>query len=129
MVTRDVSGGSSGMRDSDPTVLFVDDEPELLDLYEVLYDADFTVLTAESGEQAISMFGGHIDFAFFDRQMPELTGGAAIRRLREEGYETPMGIISAVDPEGDLAVDHDAYFTKPPGREQIRETVTQSLSE
>jgi DNA-binding response OmpR family regulator len=117
------SADGSSPDEAEPTVLFVDDDPQLTALYEAQYSAEFTVVTATSGETALQEFGDHIDFAFFDRRMPDLRGEEVIREVRNEGYETPVGIISAVDAESNLSVDPDVYLTKPPSVEQVTETV------
>lgn len=113
--------------DSEPTVLFVDDETELLNIYELKFSREYTVLTATGGEEALERFDDHIDFAFFDRRMPDLSGDEAIVTLREQGYDTPVGIVSAVDPEQELPVEPEVYFTKPVDTEQIRSTVDQCI--
>ncbi|MEF8783559.1 MAG: response regulator [Haloarculaceae archaeon] len=107
------------------TVLFVDDEPELLEIYELVCGSDYTVLTATGGEEALGAFDSHVDFAFFDRRMPGMSGDEAIQILRDRGYQTPMAIISAVDPGTELPVDHEAYLTKPISKEEILDTITQ----
>lgn len=109
--------------DGPATVLFVDDEPALLDLYEQLFGERYTVLTAESGEQALDLFDGQIDIAFFDRRMPDLSGVETMERLRNDGYETPMVILSGIDPETDPEVEYADYLTKPVDSETVRTTI------
>lgn len=128
MAIQEQSDTSSETQDSDATVLFVDDEPEMLELYDALYGPLYDVRTAPSGEAALAEVGPHIDFVFVDRRMPGMTGDELIQTLREQGYEMPIAILSAVDPDGELSVEYDAYFTKPTDREQIEEAVTQHLS-
>lgn len=111
------------------TVLFVDDESAVLELYELTYGSEHTVLTAASGEKALDIFGEHIDFAFFDRRMPGMSGDEAIRTLRKEGYRTPFGIISAIDPDGTLDIEYEAYHTKPTDKKRIRATIRKHVSE
>lgn len=110
---------------TDRTVLFVDDEPELLDIYEIKYGSEYEVLTAGSGTEALEKFGEHVDIAFFDRRMPRMSGDEAIRALRENGYQTPIGIISAVEPETEIEVEYDVYLTKPIDEDRIRSTIDQ----
>lgn len=111
-----------------PTVLFVDDESQMLEIYERTYGSEFTVLTAEGGEAALRAFGDHVDFAFVDRRMPDVAGDDVVRRLRDRGYETPVGFLSAISPETEPDVDHVAYLTKPPTREQVRKLVDRHVS-
>lgn len=123
MATQELSDPCSDTTVPDKTVLFVDDEPDLLEVYELLCRSEYDVLTASGGEEALQEFGSHVDFAFFDRRMPELSGDELIRTLRNRGYQTPMGIISAVDPEEELSIECDVYLTKPIDGDQISDTV------
>jgi len=116
MATQESSTGTTG---PDTTVLFVDDEPELLELYEVLCGTEHDVLTAESGKEALERFGPHVDIAFLDRRMPGMVGEAVIRELRDRGYGTPIGIVSAVEPETEPGVEHEIYLTKPVDRSEL----------
>jgi CheY-like chemotaxis protein len=83
------------------------------------------VLTAASGEEALDLFGEHIDFAFFDRRMPGMSGDEAIQALRDQSYQTPIGIISAVDPDANLSVNPDVYLNKPVTKEQVQAAINQ----
>lgn len=128
MATQELSGTAPEPGVSDATVLFVDDEPDVLGLYEALCGPLYDVRTATSGEEALSEVGSHIDFVFVDRRMPGMSGDELIQTLREQGYEMPIAILSAVDPDAELTVEHDAYLTKPMDKEQIQQTVAQHLS-
>lgn len=116
------SDGTAGT-EPDTTVLFVDDEPELLEIYEHMYGTRYDIRTASSAADALEQFGPHIDFAFFDRRMPEISGEEVVQTLRDEGYGTPMGFISAVDPSTDPDVEHETYLVKPIDREAIHRTI------
>lgn len=123
MATEERSSDVTDATGSETTVLFVDDEPELLEIYELVCGPEYTVLTATSGEEALGAFGPHVDFAFFDRRMPDMSGDEVIQKLRERGYQTPVAIISAVNPETELPVDHEVYLTKPADREELLATI------
>lgn len=110
------------------TVLFVDDEPEILELYELLCEDECAVVTAESGQAALEQFGDHIDMAFFDRRMPDMTGDEVIGAVRAEGYQTPLGIISAVDQERGPEIDADTYITKPISGGELLDTIDEHTS-
>lgn len=123
MSTQEATTDSTGVTEETPTVLFVDDEPDMLNIYELLCGSEYDVLTAGGGEEALEIFGDHIDFAFFDRRMPNMTGGEVIRTLRERGHQTPVGIISAVDEENDVGTAYAAYLTKPIDKEDVFATI------
>jgi two-component system response regulator AdeR len=111
--------------DEGTTILFVDSDVALLNTYERLCGPGCTVLTARAGESALDQFGDHVDFAFFDRYLPDMSGEEAIRALRERGYETPVGIISASIPEEKLSADHLVYAIKPVTRDELFRIVGQ----
>lgn len=119
---------SSAANAPEMTVLFVDDEQQLLGLYEALFQAQYDVRTAQSGTEALEQFGPHIDYAFVDRRMPGMNGSEVIRTLREKGYTTPIGVVSAVEPETELDAEYDSYLTKPVDRDKIQTTITQYVS-
>lgn len=123
MSTQKAAADPTDTTERKPTVLFVDDDPDMLEIYELLCGSEYDVFTAEGGEEALEVFGDHIDFAFFDRRMPEMTGGETIRTLREQGHQTPVGIISAVDPETDVGTEYTAYLMKPIDKEDVFTTI------
>jgi CheY-like chemotaxis protein len=129
MATRKSPGAASETAQGAPTVLFVDDEPEILEMYELLCRSEYTVLTADSGEAALEQFGDHVDMAFFDRRMPDMSGDELIERIRTDGYETPVGIISAVEPDAGSDVESDTYLTKPITRDELFESIDEHTSE
>jgi DNA-binding response OmpR family regulator len=111
--------------EEDTTILFVDSDVALLDTYERLCGADCTVLTARKGDDALDQFDDTVDFAFFDRYLPDMSGAEAIRSLRERGYQTPVGIVSASIPEEKLSADHLVYAIKPVTRDELFRIVEQ----
>jgi CheY-like chemotaxis protein len=96
MAAKTHSEDSAGTASSNGTVLFVDDEPEILEMYELLCQSEYTVRTAQTGAGALEQFGDQVDIAFFDRRMPDVSGYELIEEIRSEGYKTPLGVISAV---------------------------------
>jgi CheY-like chemotaxis protein len=118
-----VSGDVSRPDATEPTVLFVDDQPDLLEVFELTFASDYDVRTASGGEEALEEFGDHVDIAFLDRRMPGLHGDEVLERLREQGYETPVAVMSAVDPEVEPPAEYAAYLTKPVDSDRIRDLV------
>lgn len=106
-----------------PTVLFVEDERDLLEVYSAVFERDFTVLTAECGRDAVELFGEHIDFVFLDRRMPGMTGRDVLQQLRDDGYQTPVAMLSAVDGDVTMPSDIVAYISKPADMDELRATV------
>lgn len=116
------SGGRTG------TVLVVDDEPSVVDLYARMLESDYDVRTATSGAEALDHLDERVDVILLDRRMPDLTGGEVLARLRENGYECMVAMITAVRPEQDiLSMDFDAYWVKPIGMDELIDLVDELL--
>lgn len=118
-----MSKGTPKTTASDATILFVDDEPAILDIYELLCGPEYDVITAEDGRQALEAFGPHIDLAVIEREIPAVSGDDVVQVLRKEGYQTPVACVSAFDPDPDPAVEYDEYLTKPIENRQLRAVI------
>lgn len=78
--------------DSNRTVLFVDDEPSILTVRRLLFEAQgYSVLTAESGMQALTLMQTHlVDVVVLDYLMPEMDGEETALRIRELHGDVPI---------------------------------------
>lgn len=107
-----------------PTVLVVDDEPDLADLYAAWLRSEYDVRTAYGGEEAIAALESGIDVALVDRLMPRLSGDELLSHIRESGYECRVSIVTAVEPDLDIIeMGFDEYIVKPVHRKEINEVV------
>jgi two-component system, chemotaxis family, sensor kinase CheA len=78
-------------------ILLIDDKPFFRDmLAPLLIAAGYRVTTAASGEEALSMFerGALFDAVVTDTDMPNMSGYALARRLREETRHSNLPIIA-----------------------------------
>jgi putative two-component system response regulator len=109
------------VRETQPTVLIVDDSPENLAVLNGLLQPAYRVLAATSGDRALRVAQGapRPDLILLDVMMPGLDGYQVFERLRENGQtrDIPVIFITALDgSEAELrglelgAVD---YITKP----------------
>lgn len=96
-----------------PTVLIIDDEPEIREIYALHLSQDFDVQTASDGDVSLSKIREEIDMVFLDRHMPGISGDEFLHRMRANGLETPVVFISAVEPQETPDVSYQAYLTKP----------------
>jgi two-component system, OmpR family, KDP operon response regulator KdpE len=105
-------------------VLVCDDEPQILRALKViLRDADFEVVPAETGEQALDLAAVRTpDAAIIDLVLPDVSGVEVCKRLREWS-ELPIIVLSAVGDEDAkveaLAAGADDYVTKPFGPREL----------
>ena len=84
-----------------PLILVADDEPTIRQLVrEALESAEFSVVEARNGAQAVAAFSSlHPDLVLLDVMMPEMDGFqacAAVRRL-PGGESTPILILTGLD--------------------------------
>jgi two-component system OmpR family response regulator len=102
-----------------PTVLVVDDEPNIRELVQVaLSFHGCTVLTAASGKGALrEAEASEPDLIVLDVVLPDLDGFEVCRRLRARGDNVPIIFLTARDTSSDtvqgLALGGDDYVTKP----------------
>ena len=102
-------------------ILVADDEPNQLELLTYnLTQADYDVIRAADGQQALEMIEEHRpDLAIIDWMMPEMSGIDLCRtlRARTETKQLPIIILSARGEEGDrtlgLDIGADDYISKP----------------
>ncbi|MFC6754236.1 response regulator [Halorubrum tibetense] len=103
-----------------PTVLAVDDEPDLAELYRVYLDDAYDVRVATGGEEALSMMDDTVDVVLLDRRMPKMSGHEVLDAIREEGYDARVAMLTAVEPDVDIVdMPFDDYKTKPVTREDL----------
>ena len=103
-----------------PTILVVDDERELADLYATWVGDDYAVRTAYDGTTALELVDGEVDIVLLDRRMPDLTGDEVLESIREQEYDCWVVMVTAVDPGLDIVeLDIDEYLTKPVTRAQL----------
>jgi len=112
------------MTDEQATILVVDDERDIADLYTTWLEMDHEVLTAYNGQEALDSISPDVDIVFLDRQMPDYSGDEVLERVRDRGLDCRVVMVTAVDPGFDiLEMAFDDYLTKPVMREDLSEAV------
>lgn len=81
---------------STKTVLFVDDEPSILEMRRLVFETiGYSVLTATSGEGALELFATHsVDAVVLDYLMPGMDGEETALRLRKMRSDVPIILSS-----------------------------------
>lgn len=94
---RTSDAADEGAPDSLGHVLVVDDDPLVRRLLRVtLADEGYDVALAEDGEEALRVAAEEpVDAIVLDLEMPRLDGRAAFRKLREQGVDAPVLVLSA----------------------------------
>ncbi|WP_096388847.1 response regulator [Halopenitus persicus] len=117
------------MATDSPTVLIVDDEPDVVRVYELALGDAYDVRKAYDGEEALEKVDDAVDVVLLDRRMPGPSGRDVLEEIRRRDVDVRVGIVTAVDPDFDVAeMDFDAYLTKPVADEDVRKTVAELLS-
>jgi len=106
-------------------ILVVDDDKNTrLLLKAVLQAENYTVFTAENGENALEIMDReHIDLVVLDIMMPKMDGYSFTKTLRETNNNLPILMISAKqlpeDKHKGFLVGTDDYMTKPLDEEEM----------
>lgn len=115
--------------DTRSTVLIVDDEQDLADLYAGFLADDYIVQTAYGGEDALDQYDEDVDIVLLDRRMPTTSGDEVLSTIREYESDCQVVMVTAVDPDFDvLDMGIDGYLTKPVGSDDLHAVVEQMLT-
>jgi DNA-binding response OmpR family regulator len=113
------------MSEDRPTVLVIEDEPDLADLYSEWLKSDHDVRTAYGGEKALEVIDEGVDIVLLDRRMPDLSGDEVLDAIREKQIECRVSMVTAVEPDFDIVeMGFDDYLVKPVSRESLQDAVS-----
>jgi DNA-binding response OmpR family regulator len=118
------------MSEERATVVVVEDEPDLADLYTAWLEEQYDVHAAYGGEEALSVIDGleAVEVVLLDRRMPDVSGDEVLTALRDRGVDARIAMVTAVEPDFDIvAMGFDDYLVKPVSREALEETVSKLL--
>ena len=99
-----------------PRILLVDDEPLVrLATANMLAEAGFEVIEAESGERAIEIVqaGPHLDGVVTDYAMPGMSGATLANRLREIHPALPILLVTGYASVDDSRAGDLPRLSKP----------------
>lgn len=114
-------------------ILLVDDEPANLRILERLFRAEYNVVTAKSGGEALELLGQHdIALIVSDQRMPVMTGIDFLKKAAEMRPHTVRIILTGYTDVNALveAINSGVvykYATKPWVNEDLRQTVKRAL--
>jgi DNA-binding response OmpR family regulator len=98
-----------------PTVLFIDDDIEILDMLKAMFErsSEITVQTAESAKQALEILTQKtFSVIIVDYDMPEISGIELLKILRRQGNTTPIILFTGLGGENTAieALNNGANF-------------------
>ena len=99
-------------------LLLVEDDPAIAGALELLLHRDgHTVEAVTTGAEALSPTHNDVDLLVLDLGLPDMDGLDVCRRLREDGNDVPILVVSARASEADAVIALDAgaddYVVKP----------------
>lgn len=120
----DTSPTDRSARGDQLTVLVVDDERGLADLYAAWLSRNYETRVAYGGEEAIEILDSDIDIALLDRRMPKPSGDDVLKEIQDRGIDCATAMVTAVEPDFDIIeMGFDDYLTKPVSQDQLLELV------
>lgn len=111
-------------------ILVVDDEKNILKLYQAeLEDEGYTVVTANSGREALDIFEKEDpDMVTLDILMPDIDGIQVLRQMKERKPNMPVVMLTAYDYRDDFSVwVSDAYIVKSSDLNNLKATIKQII--
>ena len=106
-------------------IMVVDDDRNTRMLLKAVLEAEnYSVYTAENGEDALAVMDSHhIDLVVLDIMMPKMDGYEFTKALRESNNNLPVLMVSAKqlpsDKKHGFSVGTDDYMTKPIDEEEM----------
>jgi two-component system probable response regulator PhcQ len=117
------------------TVLFVDDEPEIIDsLRRTLRDESYRILGTTSPADALDILDREtVDLLIADIDMPDINGLELVARVRRTHPEVVRMLLTGdASLESALEAINEGevhrYLTKPWNKDELRETIRQTLA-
>jgi DNA-binding NtrC family response regulator len=114
-------------------VLYVDDEEDLREVFQAVFEESFDVVTAASGADGLGVLAREpIDVLVSDMRMEPMKGSELLARAYAEHRDVPRILLTGFSDHDDLAdavnLGHVwAYVQKPWDAEQLRLTVTRAF--
>lgn len=110
------------------TVLVIEDERDLADLYGVWLAEDYDVEIAYTGQDGLNTIGAHIDLVVLDRRLPDIAGDDVLNKINQEWPELPVAIVSAITPGfGVIDMGIEDYVVKPVEKTELQTLVAEML--
>jgi DNA-binding NtrC family response regulator len=115
-----------------PRVLYVDDEDDVREVFQAVFEGDFEVSVAQNGAAALEhMARAPVDVLVSDMRMDPMKGSELLSRAYDRHRDVPRILLTGFSDHDDLAdavnLGHVwAYLQKPWDAEQLRLTITRA---
>lgn len=124
---------ASGATPAASRVLLAEDDPDVTEMYGLLLgEAGYAVANVDGGTAAVrAAVDGGADIVLMDRNLRDIDGFEATRRLRASGYDGPVVMLTASnlleDRDRALAAGCDDFVVKSAGVAQLLDVMTALL--
>ncbi len=114
--------------ENDATVLVVDDEQDVADVYALRLRGRFDTRIAYGGREALEAADEEVDVVLLDRRMPILSGDEVLSEIRDRELDCSVVMVTAVTPDMSvLEMPFDDYLCKPIDRDTLVDTIEKQL--
>lgn len=124
------------MKINDATILIVDDEPDLREIFELILSnaGCLQVYTARDGNSALTVLRErHVDCLVTDIRMPGMDGITLVRRLIESSEHPPSIVFvsgfSDIDQREMYGLGVETFLSKPSSAEDLLAAVSGALAQ
>lgn len=108
----------------DITVLIVEDNPDVLALYESFVGEQYAVRTARTVEAAVDTVDNATDVVLLDRRLPDGNGQRVLERIQKQELGCRVAMVTGMVPDFDIiGMGFDHYVVKPLSRDGLLDAV------
>jgi DNA-binding response OmpR family regulator len=106
------------------TVLVVDDEEKLANMFTLWLRGDYEVKTVYEGEAFLAAVDTDVDVVLLDRRMPGYSGDDVLEMLERRDADPAVIVVTAIDPGLDvLEMPFDDYLVKPVQHDELVDAI------
>jgi len=119
----------TGDAKSDATVLVIEDERHLADLYADYLGDEYAVVTAYTGEEGIERLTNDVDVVLVDRRLAGFSGHEVLPAIEDSDVDCRVAMVTDAPPDFDvIGLGVDDYLVKPVTREEVFDVVDRLLA-
>lgn len=113
---------------TDTSVLIVDDERPLADIFARWLADDYEVEVAYDATTAFESLDERFDIVLLDRRLPDGSGDDLLAEIHARNLDCRVALLSAVAPDFDvLDLEYDVYLEKPVSNRPTLTTTVEDL--
>lgn len=113
---------------SERTILIVDDEESLAELYGRYLDEEYETRIAFTSGEALVELTADIDLVLLDRRLPGMSGDELLDHINDWETDCQVILVTAVDIDVDIIdMPCEGYLKKPVSRQEMLDAVEQAF--